>query len=300
MGTKNKSISVIEGVLIQPSCDVCTPDQIKRLTSNVATTLAFRYLHPADEHDRENAFDGLVALCWKARGNLCLLPTWSEQAQGKTWLTCTHEFVEDFVLDYFERYQGQTEEQILAAALNDRFRYLGRRLWSRLRDEIGRRTALKNREPWRESLANAKHVSVEPDYQEMYHSKGSNPLEFVKARETSLKDSLGEKNYEVLIAAAETYPQAFEGTDQQSKSALTRAIQRRRSVSEQQARADKRDLTLKVSEEMRRGNPALNDVHELLARGDDDHTLRENFVSPDGRRKRSIRMRIEFSRKLSF
>jgi hypothetical protein len=135
---------------LQLCCDA-SPEQIKQLNSNVATTLALRFLVPCDEKDREDAFEGLVALCSRARGDLCIFPTWSEQAQGKTWRECTREFIEDFVLVYFDRYKDQSAPQILAAALDGKFRYVGRRLWSRMRDEISRRTALKNQEPHRET-----------------------------------------------------------------------------------------------------------------------------------------------------
>src|SRR6266481_5683446 len=134
------------------TCRACTPEQLKTLTSNVATTLAFRFLHPADDRDRDNAFDGLVALCWKARGNLCIFPTWSEKAQGQTVLTSTHEFIEDFVFNYFARYQGQTQQTVLSAALQDKFRYIGHKLQGAMVDEIRRRTALKNKEPYLTSL----------------------------------------------------------------------------------------------------------------------------------------------------
>ncbi len=279
------------------TCRACTPEQLKTLTSNVATTLAFRFLRPADDRDREDAFDGLVALCLKARRNLCILPTWSEEAQGKTWFGRTHEFIEDFVLAFFNRYKGQTEEQILLAALNNKFRYIGHKLQGAMVDEIRRRTALKNQEPWHAKLDSASEVSAALDYQGMQSSNVRTPLEFLKKREASLTEALGTRHYEVMTAAAESFPQAFTGTDQESKSALTRAIQRRRGVSEQQARADKRELLTQVSEEMQSGNRDLNDLHEFLARGDDEHTLRESYVSRDGRRKRSIRLRIELPHK---
>jgi hypothetical protein len=304
-------------------CSVCTPEQLKSLTSNLATSLAFRFLHPADEPDRENAFDGLVALCWKAKGNLYIparvwerLPSIARAGEdspgevryGGTLYACTREFIEDFVLEYFARYHGASEEQILDAALHDRFRYIGRRLYSRMIDEIQKRSA--NHEPVPNRFIpdadgnevvvagdRPESVSVTPDYVSMLadapgRTNFSTPLEFIRAREPSLTDALGGKNYAVLEAQAEAFPAAFEGTDQAAKSALTRAIARRRAVSLVQARADKRQLLAEVSEEMRRGNCDLNDLHTFLARGDDEHTLRQDYISGDGRRRRSIRMRI--------
>jgi hypothetical protein len=299
--------------------------------------LAFRFLHPADEQDRENAFDGLVALCWKAKGNLYIparvwerLPSIARAGEdspgevryGGTLYACTREFIEDFVLEYLERYHGASEEQILDAALANKFRYIGRRLYSRMIDEIRRRKALKNQEPVpsrfipdadgnevvvaavRPSPSAAwtpESVSITPDYVSMLadapgRTNFSTPLEFIRAREPSLTDALGGKNYAVLLAQAEVFPAAFEGSDQAAKSALTRAIARRRAVSEVQARTDKRELLARVSEEMREGNASLNDLHAFLARGDDEHTLRQEYISGDGRRRRSIRMRIELHR----
>jgi len=146
------------------TCRACTSEQLKTLASNVATTLAFRFLRPADEGDREDAFDGLLALCWKARSNLCILPTWSEKAQGKTVWTCTHEFIEDKVLDFLSRYDGQAEEQILSAALRNKFRYIGHKLHGAMVDEIRRRTAIKNQEPYCESIG-LDDLSVSPLWQ---------------------------------------------------------------------------------------------------------------------------------------
>lgn len=203
MKTKNGNLPGIE--VRSLACSVCTPEQLKSLNSNVATTLAFRYLRPVDEHDREDAFHGLIALCLKARGDLCVWPTGIERAKGETVMDRTREFVEDFVLAYFKRYEGQTEQQILAAALGSKFRYIGHAVKGKMVDEIRRRTAVKNQEPYCESLEgllqdqDAEGISVAPDYQGATGS--SAPLDFVKARKLGVT-AVGEKNYEVLEAAA--------------------------------------------------------------------------------------------------
>src|SRR5260370_10595235 len=113
----------------------------------------------------------------------------------------------------------------------------------------------------------------------------------------SVKTSLGKTENEALEAIAEEFTQAFEGTDQQTKSALTRAIERKRRVSEQSARQNKRDLSARVSERMRQGDHVLNDLHKLVAHGEDENTLRQEFISRNGRRKRSLQFRIEFRNK---
>jgi len=312
---------------IPPHCSVCTPEQLKLLMSDLATLLAFRFLRPADEQDRDDAFDGLVALCWRAKGNLAIfarvwerLPSiaraagdWDGDSErlpsiamatgewdgdgsdtggklrlGRTPYACTREFIEDFVLEYFAPYHGQSEAQILDAALRDKFRYIGHRLKGRMTDEIRRRAALKNQEPVPSRFADVlendpESVGVFPDYQnyssstrsstlsaatEPRYTNSSTPLDFIRAREPSLTDALGRRSYQVLEAQAEAFPGAFQGTEQAAKSALTRAIARRRAVSEVQARADKRQLLAEVSAEMRRGNRDLNDLHGFLARGD--------------------------------
>jgi hypothetical protein len=76
---------------------------------------------------------------------------------------------------------------------------------------------------------------------------------------------------------------------------LTRAIERKRNVSEQAARGNKRDLAAKVSGQLQHGNRDLNDLHRLIAQGEDENTLRQEFISGDGRRKRAIIFHIKKS-----
>jgi hypothetical protein len=292
-------------------CEEARAEIRRRVDSNAATRLAVRFLLPPSESDREDAFDGLVGLCFKARRNLAILPSYSEINQGMTWRECTRDFVEVFLLDYFECFQGQSETAILRAALEDRFRYIGRRLWSRLRDEIRMGTARTRQEPWAASLSERSEPrirlenllpttdshstlsrTVEPRFE-----NGSTPLEFVRAREAALTDALGERNYEALEALTEVFPERYEDTNQAFKSAVTRAIEQKRGISPQAARQSKRDLCERASAGVRSGNRDLNDLHRLVAHGEDENTLRLEFTSRDGRRKKIVRRHVKFDRR---
>jgi hypothetical protein len=284
----------------------------RRIDSNVATSLAVRYLLSGSNSDREDAFDKLVALCWKAKKNLSLFPTPSERRQGCTEYSLTREFIQDRVLEELAAYDGKPEDAVLRAALEDKFRYIGRRLHSRLTDEIRKRSAPENQEPrqvWLDGLLEKRRAanllpttdcnSTLSDATRPRFTNCSTPLEFVRARKDSLTTSLGKTGYEALEAITEEFPQAFEGTDQRAKSDLTRAIEHKRGVSEQAARGNKRDLVAKVSEQMQHGNRDLNDLHKLIANGEDENTLRQEFISGNGRRKRCLQFRIEFPNKKS-
>jgi hypothetical protein len=124
----------------------------RRIQSNTATSLAVRYLLSTSEEDKADAFDGLVALCWKAKGNLFIGRTPSELAQGMTAHECTREFIVNFVLEYLKAHVGKPQPAIYAAALTDKFQYIGAACRNGMIDAIRKRTAPKNAEPQQWSL----------------------------------------------------------------------------------------------------------------------------------------------------
>ena len=101
--------------------------------------------------------------------------------------------------------------------------------------------------------------------------------------QSSLPDCLeeidGKADYETLEAITGAFPEAFEGTHQQEKSALTRAITDKRKVSEQVARANKRSLSATVSEQMKQGNRDLIELRR--ASGVVGQTGQGNVTQPE-------------------
>lgn len=278
----------------------------RRIKGNKATHLAVRYLLGGLK-EREDAFDGLVALCWVAKKNLRIYPTENEIAQGMTEYRCTREFIQDFVLDFLDPFWRKTEIEVLYAALTDKFRYIGHRVRSRMVSEIIRREAPKNQEPKRWRVEDMDSVSLDlppgaecttsslnPGNVVPTHHSASTYAAFLEPRKESLTNTLGDKGYEVLMSHLDIFPDGYEGTDQRTKSALTQAIARRRQVSEQQARADKRQFQESVEAAKRAGNPEVTDFYLLLSRGDDDNTLRIEWVNHKGR-KGSVRLHVPLS-----
>jgi hypothetical protein len=260
----------------------------KRIESNAATRLAVRYL----SGDREEAFDGLVALCWKAKGNLYIQPTINYGTWKERIHQCTHDFIEEFVLEHLHPYVGLGEQEILRAGLEDKFRNLGRRLQSRMIDAVRRQTTRKQYEPELHELSpkdeEACLVGIHGHSCELAsrsESSSSNSFfEFLKPRLKRLKQTLGEVGCEVLQCCLEIYPEAYSGTTKQRESALTRAIQQRRNVSAQQARSDKRQFRRVVRRELERDNKDLREIYSCLDMGDDDRTLRVDWVLPSGKK----------------
>ncbi|HVB56995.1 MAG TPA: hypothetical protein VNE63_11260 [Candidatus Acidoferrales bacterium] len=284
---RSRSVEQLISALKCPDEQVCAKAEIhRRIKSNLATHLAVRYL----TGERDDAFDGLVALCWKAKGNLYVPPMVSEEAHENSIHQCTREFIEDFVLQYFDPYTGRDESEILKAALADKFRYIGRRLHSRMIDVIRKRTASKNKELEtvrlddvdEDSLAAGidgkwygSEARLEPSNSNMY-------FEFLEPRRERLSNTLGKLGCEVLHCCFEIYPDGYLGTPRQCESALTRAIQRHRRVSEQQARNDKRQFREAVRSELKRDNKDLHEIYSRIDKGDDDHTLRVEWITAKG------------------
>jgi hypothetical protein len=167
-------------------------------------------------------------------------------------------------------------------------------------DEIRKRTAPKNQDPewrrlededcsfgdeWPGTDSTLSWPVAKPKY-----SNRSTLLTFLEPREERLSESLGEVGYEVLLSHFDIYPEGYGGTNQKCESALTQAIARRRMVSPQQARADKRRFRERMHE-LRPGNRDILDLYSRLDRGDDDNTLRIEWVWGNGR-KSSFKMSI--------
>lgn len=88
-----------------------------------------------------DAFDHLVAICWKAKKNLYIA------GESGMLLEATQEWIQDFVLDFLAPYLNATPQAVRQAAEEGKFRYIGRRCYLKMIDEIRTRTAKKNQPP---------------------------------------------------------------------------------------------------------------------------------------------------------
>lgn len=100
-----------------------------------AEKLALRFLLPADPADRDDAFDGLVGLCFQAKKNLFV----AQQLSGYRVFFSTRDWIREWLEAFFEKYKGRTEQEIREAAEQRAFRYIGRLCYFRMADEIRRR-----------------------------------------------------------------------------------------------------------------------------------------------------------------
>jgi hypothetical protein len=257
----------------------------RKIKTNLANDLATRYLLGNPE-EREAAFDGLAALCWVAKRKLCLWPTPTEEAQGKSEYECTREFIQDFVLAYFAPYCQGDEIEVLKAVLRQSFRYIGNRLWSRMIDEIRRRSARKNQEPTLCSIDAPEWEDLVDPRTEISAAELTPGAisEFVQAREYKLRGTLGAKEFDVLRAHLAVYPDAYDGSNSRMDARVTEEVIRLRNVSAQQARADKRQFRARIQAERASGNRCVEELHDMLSKGGDDGTLREEWITGRGRK----------------
>jgi hypothetical protein len=125
----------------------------RRLQVVKSTRLALEYLLADTEEERFETFDGLVALSWRAKGNLYLDPadrsilTGGHYLMGKgckeSLYSETRDFIIDSLLEFLLPFADCCGEAI-AAGLQDKFRHIPRRVKFLLIDELRRRWSKKN------------------------------------------------------------------------------------------------------------------------------------------------------------
>jgi hypothetical protein len=88
-----------------------------------------------------DAFDHLVAICFRAKGNLFI------PARGETLVDSTRKWICDFLLDFLFPYHHATYAEIEEAAERGAFWHIARLCRLRMLDEIRKRTALERKPP---------------------------------------------------------------------------------------------------------------------------------------------------------
>jgi hypothetical protein len=106
----------------------------RRLTETKSTALAFRFLvprnPPRNPEDAEDAFNGLIGVCFQAKGKLYV-----SNPDGDS-LEATREFIAIHLCRLLNPYRFKTVSEILRAALSNEFRYIPRIIRLRLIDRI--------------------------------------------------------------------------------------------------------------------------------------------------------------------
>jgi len=145
-----------------------------------ATKAVLRYLEASA--DKDDAFDHLVAICMRAvrpyfladrRGELTVVGipqfdnvtgerTGRDVREEGTANATTREWVQEWLLTFLARYRGRPQDELLAAADNDEFKYLGRNCQLRLRKILKAEDTRNNPRPVHVSLEAAQHVAAKP------------------------------------------------------------------------------------------------------------------------------------------
>jgi len=199
----------------------------RRLTEVKSTALAFRYLCPQDDWDAEDAFEGLVSLCFKAKGRH-LYATDPPYTRSQA----TREFIAAHILIILKPYSEMDSSAILRAALCDKFRYIPRLIRLRLIDRIRQVKSAKRRGKRVEFPGAEPPERKEAPWQ---------IFEFMKTHESEFRPRLGERNWETLLVFSDAQ-QADGETRRRWKGRVTEMLQKKRGIGPRQARGDKAAL----------------------------------------------------------
>jgi hypothetical protein len=207
---------------------------------NKVNLLVFRYLWPLNATDRDDAWEGLVGCCWRAKGNLFVPCRYGTAAN-------TRACIEHELDSRLESYKKLDTHSIAQRALANEFRWTARAVRNDLADSI-RLTYRGRRRRGRPSKSRVRQTDD--------HAFLQNLLQIQRERFVA---ALGEEFWGLLVALAGHFP--LSATRRGWKSAVTRLIAANRGVSQQQARSDKRTM-LRMAE----GEPMIEDaVHEILS-----------------------------------
>lgn len=242
-----------------------------------ANYLVRDYLLAKDEEEKQRYFDRLVAYCFRASGKLYIAP----EEWGTSCTLAKRDFIVDAILEYINRYADCcTRSEIEQLAFIGEFRHLARIVRLRIIDHIRRRYRRRKR-------AVVKVLSLDFALDEDGYgqrtttgdtighdvSSGHSPLanhmpteailEFIDESKEEFLGLLGEAGLEVLLATVDSYPDLAGMSRREEKGTLTRAVAKRRGVSDRQARSDIRRLRERVKETMKTGGES-NAVKGLL------------------------------------
>jgi hypothetical protein len=218
------------------------PEVLHRVEAvgNKVNLLVFRYLWPLNAKDKEDAWDGLVGCCWRAKGNLFVPWRYATAVNTKT---CIEEELEARLTSY----KNLSKQTIAQRALDNEYRWTARWVRNALADHI--RTTYRGRR--RRGRPSKPHVR-QPDDRAFLQ----NLLQIQRERFVA---ALGEQRWGLLVVLAGSIPLA--ATRRGWNGAATRLIAEHRHVSQQQARSDKRTMFL-----LAEGEPVVESaVREILS-----------------------------------
>jgi len=250
----------------------------RRLTEVKSTCLAVRYLLPRDEADREDAFDGLIAICFRVKRNLFVVDEDSKNcefaragAEGDNLFWATRKFIVEVVCRFLLPYTTKQSTEIIKAALEGKFRYIPRIVRLRLIDKV-RAWKRRKKTVWHETLSLSFPMGNEDDDKEEFgdgvafnvdrqgpsrnlNSTLTRPGQWnlpeicavFRDLEPKYRPLLGERGWEVLLCFADTADHKTKNKREQ-KGRITRLITERRGVNERQARSDKHFLKKRLKE----------------------------------------------------
>lgn len=208
--------------------------------SNTVNLLVFRYLWPLNAKDKDDAWDGLVGCCWRAKGNLFV--PWHCGT-----IVNTKDCIEEELRGRLALYEKLGKQEVAQHALNNEFKWTARWVRNALADYV--RSTYRGRR--RRGRPSKPHVRQTDD--------GAFLRTLLQIQRERFVAALGEQWWVILVVLAANVP--LSETRRGWKSVATRLIAAHRGVSQQQARADKRTM-LRLAE----GEPVIEGaVRELLA-----------------------------------
>jgi hypothetical protein len=276
----------------------------RRLQKVKSTSLATRFLLPRDETDHADAFDGLTATCWRAKGNLYIRPdedrTYYLHHTGKkdgfyaneNVYAATRKFIILTVLEILTAYREKTPIEILTAALSGKFRYVPRQVKNRMVDAIREWTAAKchavlldfdyilGQDEDGEDVTNDDTLPARDDASSVlgriapraWHYTPEELNGLFQADRNAWVNLAGERGWEVIFAAVDLYGRdGADGTERDWDKHLTQKIAYRRGVSFEQARADRRKLQETLRPRVIRRHRLVEKLWELFTPPADWH-----------------------------
>ena len=195
----------------------------KNFTTNKVNSLLRCYLIGAVA-GRDDALDGLIACCWKAKGNLYAIPQ-----DEKGFFGATREFIIDALDDVLRVSPKLGKTKIAEKADAGGFQYVARQVRNRLRDHV--------RETYRQNRAKKSQppVSRAPTKQEITQASQT-----IRSQGKEIVTALVPDNNYTLVAAVSTWPVG--STKRKRNAEVTAAIAEKLGIAPREARNRKRRL----------------------------------------------------------
>lgn len=258
----------------------------QRVRKIQSTRLAAQYLLARDDMRKLDAFSGLMAVAWRAKGNLFVVPddqghlmVGHGPTERSNTFWATREFIQEKILELLAPHYAKDAKSVLRAALSDEFRYIPRLVRLRLIDRVRRH--MRCRQPGVILSLNfafedgegktefgdyipfdlGLHGSTLDTSGKVRDHDLENFPQFLVRNERRLRTLLGEAKHQTLEAIVLAHYDGPERTRRGRKGKTTRAIAHHRGISEQQARADKRKLLKVCSASL---DPILGTVYRFL------------------------------------